>query len=168
MAPHVIAGTGKELDHKCINVPLVAWRPYRPTGKRVQTPVLQANAQIEIFNADQGPQESIDWSCIAAGQNMGASGSMVFRTVILPFAPPFAFANFAFCFVLNLNEYITALMTVGFAIETPPIELLAALRYGYTPVIASITVVFSLINVTVFSLIACFANLNRIWARWAD
>ena len=106
--------------------------------------------------------ESVDKSLIEASQTLGASNAVVFRTVILPIAAPFAFAGFAFCFVLSLNEYIIALMTVGFTVETLPIKIFNALRYGYTPVIASIAVVFLLINIAVFSLIAKFSNLTRI------
>ncbi|HUS54528.1 MAG TPA: hypothetical protein VMY41_11055 [Thermohalobaculum sp.] len=50
----------------------------------------------------------------------------------------------------------------GFNVETLAIRIFAALRYGYTPATASIAVVFLLIRVTVFSLIARSANLNRI------
>lgn len=106
--------------------------------------------------------ESVDQSLIEASQTMGANNATVFRTVILPIAAPFAFAGFAFCFVLSLNEYIIALMTVGFTVETLPIKIFNALRYGYTPVIASIAVLFLLINIAVFSLIARFSNLSRI------
>ena len=106
--------------------------------------------------------ESVDKSFVEASQTMGADSSQVFRTIIFPIAAPFAFAGFAFCFVLSLNEYIIALMTVGFTVETLPIKIFNALRYGYTPVIASIAVLFLIINVTVFSLIARFSNLSRI------
>ena len=106
--------------------------------------------------------ESVDSSLLEAAQTMGADDKTVFRTVILPIAAPFAFAGFAFCFVLSLNEYIIALMTVGFTVETLPIKIFNALRYGYTPVIASLAVVFLLINVFVFSLIAKFSNLSRV------
>ena len=44
---------------------------------------------------------------------MGASNAVVFRTVILPIAAPFAFAGFAFCFVLSLNEYIICVDDCG-------------------------------------------------------
>lgn len=106
--------------------------------------------------------ESIDKSLIEAAQTMGASGWTVFRTVIVPIAAPFALAGFAFCFVLSLNEYIIALMTVGFTVETLPVKIFNALRYGYTPVIASIAVLFLAVNITVFALIARFSNLARI------
>lgn len=106
--------------------------------------------------------ESVDRSVLEAAQTMGADEKTIFRTVILPIAAPFAFAGFAFCFVLSLNEYIIALMTVGFTVETLPIKIFNALRYGYTPVIASIAVVFLSINILVFSLIAKFSNLSRV------
>ena len=83
--------------------------------------------------------ESVDRSVLEASQTMGA---------------PFAVAGFALCFVLSLNDQIIALTTVGFTVETLPIKIFKALRYGYTPVIASIAVVFMLINILVFSLTA--------------
>ncbi len=106
--------------------------------------------------------ESIDKALIEASQTMGATGWTVFRTIIAPIAAPFALAGFAFCFVLSLNEYIIALMTVGFTVETLPVKIFNALRYGYTPVIASIAVLFLSVNIAVFSLIARFSNLARI------
>ncbi|WP_037313440.1 ABC transporter permease [Ruegeria halocynthiae] len=106
--------------------------------------------------------ESVDKELVEASRTMGATGWTVFKTVIFPIAAPFAFAGFAFCFVISLNEYIIALMTVGFTVETLPIKIFNALRYGYSPVIASIAVMFLVINVIVFSLIAKFSNLPRI------
>ena len=106
--------------------------------------------------------ESIDRALIEASQTMGADERTVFRTVILPIAAPCACAGFAFCFVLSLNEYIIALMTVGATVETLPIKIFNALRYGYTPVIASIAVLFVTVNIVIFALIARFSNLRRI------
>ena len=61
-----------------------------------------------------------------------------------------------------LNEYIIALMTVGFTVETLPIKIFNALRYGYTPIIASVAVVFLLLNIITFGLIARFSSLPRL------
>lgn len=106
--------------------------------------------------------ESVEREQIEAAQTLGADGRTVFRTITLPTVLPFAFAGFAFCFVLSLNEYVIALMTVGFTLETLPIKIFNALRYGYTPVIASIAVIFILINVVAFGLVARYSNLARI------
>ncbi len=106
--------------------------------------------------------ESIDRNLIEASHTLGADDRTVFRTIILPMALPYAIAGFAFCFVLSLNEYIIALMTVGFTYETLPIKIFNAIRYGYTPVIASIAVLFLVVNVVIFGLIAIFGNLPRM------
>lgn len=106
--------------------------------------------------------EGVDRSLMEAAQTMGADERTVFRTVIFPIAAPYAMAGFAFCFVLSLNEYIIALMTVGFTVETLPIKIFNALRYGYTPIIAAIAVMFLIINIVIFSLIARLGNLPRI------
>lgn len=112
--------------------------------------------------------ESIDRSLLEASSTLGADDKIAFRTVILPLALPYVIAGFAFCFVLSLNEYIIALMTVGFTYETLPIKIFNAIRYGYTPVIASIAVLFLVTNVVIFGLIARFGNLPRMLGALED
>ena len=85
---------------------------------------------------------SIDRSLVEAAATMGADDRTVFRTVVLPLIRPYMVSGFAFAFVLSLNEYIVAYMTVGFTMETLPIKIFNALRYGYTPTMASVTILF--------------------------
>jgi len=110
--------------------------------------------------------ESVRHEMIEAGQTLGADDVTVFRTVTLPIVRPYIISGFAFAFVLSLNEYIIAFMTVGFTVETLPIKIFNALRYGYTPVMASVAVVFILVNVLVFGLIARFGDLPRLLGAW--
>ena len=79
---------------------------------------------------------SIDRSLVEAAATMGADDRTVLRTVVLPLIRPYLVSGYAFAFVLSLNEYIVAYMTVGFTIETLPIKIFNALRYGYTPTMA--------------------------------
>ena len=109
---------------------------------------------------------SIDREMIEAGQTLGGGNWTVFRTIVLPVVRPYVFSGFAFAFVLSLNEYIIAFMTVGFTLETLPIKIFNALRYGYTPVMASVAVLFVVINVTIFSLIGRFGDLPRLLGAW--
>jgi putative spermidine/putrescine transport system permease protein len=99
---------------------------------------------------------------IEVGQTMGADDRTVFKTVILPLVLPYIISGFAFAFVLSLNEYIIAFMTVGFTVETLPIKIFNALRYGYTPVMASVAVLFIVINVLIFGLIGRYGNLPKL------
>ena len=69
----------------------------------------------------------------------------VFRTIVLPLVRPYLVSGYAFAFVLSLNEYIVAYMVVGFTMETLPIKIFNALRYGYTPTMAAVAVVFVLV-----------------------
>ena len=73
-----------------------------------------------------------------------------------------ALGRLAFAFVLSLNEYIVAYMTIGFTMETLPIKIFNALRYGYTPTMASVTVLFVAIAATIFGLVARFGDLPRL------
>ena len=93
---------------------------------------------------------------------MGADDRTVLRTVVLPLILPYLVSGYAFAFVLSLNEYIVAYMTVGFTMETLPIKIFNALRYGYTPTMASVTVFFVAIAALVFGLIARFGDIRRL------
>ena len=106
--------------------------------------------------------ESVSKEIIEAGQTLGAKDSTIFKTITLPLVLPYLISGFAFAFVLSLNEYIIAFMTVGFTVETLPIKIFNALRYGYTPVMASVAGLFIVINVVIFGLIGRFGNLPKL------
>lgn len=106
--------------------------------------------------------ESIDREIIEAAGTMGADSKMVFRTVVLPMVRSYMISGFAFCFVLSLNEYIVAYMVAGFTVETLPIKIFNALRYGYTPVMAAVTIFFVLLAALIFGLIGRFGDLPRL------
>jgi len=110
--------------------------------------------------------ESIEEEMLEAARTLGANNLNVIRTVVFPMARPYLISGFAFAFVLSLNEYIIAFMTVGFTVETLPIKIFNSLRYGYTPVMASVAVLFLFVNVLVFSLIGRFGNLPKLLGAW--
>ncbi|MCA1442601.1 ABC transporter permease [Ensifer sp. IC4062] len=105
---------------------------------------------------------SIDRSLVEAASTMGADERTVFRTVVLPLILPYIVSGYAFAFVLSLNEYIVAYMTVGFTMETLPIKIFNALRYGYTPTMASVTVLFVSTAAVIFGLVARFGDLPKL------
>lgn len=111
--------------------------------------------------------ESIEREMLEAGRTLGANNMTVFRTVVFPIVRPYLISGFAFAFVLSLNEYIIAFMTVGFTVETLPIKIFNSLRYGYTPVMASVAVLFIVTNVVVFTLIARFGDLPKLLGAWS-
>jgi putative spermidine/putrescine transport system permease protein len=111
---------------------------------------------------------AIERSLVEAAATMGANDRVIFRTVVLPLILPYLVSGYAFAFVLSLNEYIVAYMTVGFTMETLPIKIFNALRYGYTPTMASVTVLFLAIAALVFGLIARFGDLPKLLGAMAD
>jgi putative spermidine/putrescine transport system permease protein len=111
---------------------------------------------------------SIDREIVEAARTMGADDRIVLRTVILPLVGPYLLSGYAFAFVLSLNEYIVAYMVVGFTMETLPIKIFNSLRYGYTPTMAAVTVVFVAIAALIFGLVARFGDLPRLLGAWAS
>ncbi|MBX4977431.1 ABC transporter permease [Rhizobium lentis] len=105
---------------------------------------------------------AIDRSLVEAASTLGGDDRTVFRTVVLPMISPYIVSGYAFAFVLSLNEYIVAYMTVGFMLETLPIKIFNSLRYGYTPTMAAVTILFVATAAIVFSLVARFGDLPKL------
>ena len=105
---------------------------------------------------------SIDRSLVEAAATAGADDRTVFRTIILPLIVPYMVSGYAFACVLSLNEYIVAYMTIGFVTETLPIKIFNALRYGYTPTMAAVSVLFVALSAAVFGFVARFGDLPRL------
>ncbi|HWL70284.1 MAG TPA: ABC transporter permease [Geminicoccus sp.] len=110
---------------------------------------------------------AIDRQVIEAATTMGADEATVFRTVVLPLVRPYLISSYAFVFVLSLNEYIVAYMVAGFTVETLPIKIFNSLRYGYTPVMGVVAVVFVLLAALIFGLIARFGDLPKLLGAWS-
>lgn len=106
--------------------------------------------------------EGIDKQLLEAAHTMGANKRKTFMTVVLPLVRPYLISGFAFAFVLSLNEYIIAYMVAGFTAETLPIKIFNSLRYGYTPVMASVAVFFVVLAAVVFGLVARFGDLPKL------
>jgi putative spermidine/putrescine transport system permease protein len=111
---------------------------------------------------------SIDRSLVEVAATMGAGDRTIFRTVVLPLILPYLISGYAFAFVLSLNEYIVAYMTIGFTMETLPIKIFNALRYGYTPTMASVTILFVAIAAVIFGLVARFGDLPKLLGAMAS
>jgi putative spermidine/putrescine transport system permease protein len=111
---------------------------------------------------------SVDREIVEAARTMGASERVVLITVLLPLVGPYILSGYAFVFVLSLNEYIVAYMVAGFTTETLPIKIFNALRYGYTPTMASLSVVFVALAALIFGLVARFGDLPRLMGAWAS
>lgn len=111
--------------------------------------------------------DAIDPEMVEAAETMGADERTIFTTIVLPLIRPYIISGYAFAFVLSLNEYIIAYMVAGFTVETLPIKIFNALRYGYSPVMAAVAVLFVVTAVAVFGLIGRFGNLPRLLGRWS-
>jgi putative spermidine/putrescine transport system permease protein len=110
---------------------------------------------------------SIDRSAVEAARTLGADERTVFHTIVLPSIRPYIISGYAFAFVLSLNEYIVAYMVAGSTVVTLPIKIFNALRYGYTPVMASVSVFFVLAAALIFGLIARYGDLPRLLGAWS-
>lgn len=109
---------------------------------------------------------SIDRALVEAAESLGAHGSGLFRTVTWPLLRPYMITGFVFALVVSLNEYIIAYMVAGATVETVPVKVYNALRYGYSPVLAAVAVTFVTISFLCFGLIGRFGDLRRLMGAW--
>ncbi len=142
---------------------LAFWATVGLYGKMVATVVSHAVffVTLPLVTLSLG-FESIDREIVEAAQVLGADAREVFGSTVFPMIRSYLVSGFAFAFVLSLNEYIVAYMVAGFTVETLPIKIFNALRYGYTPVMAAVTLVFVLLAALVFGLIGRFGDLPRL------
>ena len=105
---------------------------------------------------------SIDPALTEAAATLGADDRAIFRTVVLPLILPYVVSGYAFAAVLSLNEYIVAYMTIGFVMETLPIKIFNALRYGYTPTMAAVSILFVAASAIVYGVVARFGDLLKL------
>ncbi|MGH6720333.1 MAG: ABC transporter permease [Alphaproteobacteria bacterium] len=110
--------------------------------------------------------EAIDREVIEAAETMGADRRTTFLTVVLPLIVPYMVAGYAFVFVLSMNEFIISYFLGQFVTVTLPVKVFGSLRSGYTPVIASVSVLFIVLAVVVFSLVARFGDLPKLLGAW--
>ncbi|MBT5435869.1 MAG: ABC transporter permease [Rhodospirillaceae bacterium] len=111
--------------------------------------------------------ESIDEEILEAGRTMGANSRKLFTSVVFPMVLPYMIAGYAFVLVLSMNEYIIAFFLGQHATLTLPVQILSSLRSGYTPVIAAVAVMFMILAIAIFGLIARFGDLPKLLGAWA-
>jgi putative spermidine/putrescine transport system permease protein len=109
--------------------------------------------------------QSIDPALVEAARTMGARDNDVLRTVLRPIVLPYLISGFVFVFVLSLNEYIIAYMVAGFEVETLPIKVFNNLRMGFTPTMCVGAVLFMLLGVAGFGLVAAIGDLPKLLGR---
>ncbi|MES0884965.1 ABC transporter permease [Roseibium sp. SCP14] len=106
--------------------------------------------------------ESISKEVLEAAETMGANRAQVFRTVVLPIITPFLVSSFAFVFVLSMNEFVISFFVGQSRIVTLPVQIFSSLRGGYSPTIASASVLFIMLSFIAFGLIGIFGNLPKL------
>jgi putative spermidine/putrescine transport system permease protein len=106
--------------------------------------------------------QSIDPALIDAARTLGARDSDVLRTVIRPIVLPYIICGLVLVFILSLNEYIIAYMVAGFEVETLPIKVFNNLRMGFTPTMCVGAVLFMLLGVLGFGIIALIGDLPKL------
>lgn len=92
-----------------------------------------------LSELDQGFEE--------ASMTLGGGPFTTFRRVTFPLIRANVAAGAIFTFILSMNEYVIAWILAGFSISTIPIQIFSSLRYSYSPIIASVSVVIIFVTI---------------------
>jgi putative spermidine/putrescine transport system permease protein len=112
--------------------------------------------------------QAVDPQLVEAARTMGARDNDVLRTVIRPVVMPYLISGFVFVFILSLNEYLIAYMVAGFEVQTLPIKVFDNLRMGFTPTMCVGAVLFMLLGMTGFGVVALMGDLPKLLGRRRD
>ena len=100
--------------------------------------------------------KGFDKYLLEAAQDLGASESRIFRSIILPLILPAIIAGWLLSFTLSLDDVIISSFVTGPSFEVLPIRVFSMVKVGVSPevnVLAALLLVISLTLVTVASLL---------------
>ena len=100
--------------------------------------------------------KGFDKYLLEAAQDLGASESRIFRSIILPLISPAIIAGWLLGFTLSLDDVIISSFVTGPSFEVLPIRVYSLVKVGVSPdvnVLATLLLVISLTLVTVASLL---------------
>ena len=105
---------------------------------------------------------SIDRSHLDAAATMGAEPATILRSVVFPQTLSYTVSGFFFALVLSFNEFIVMFFVSASSYTTVTLQIFNSLRNGFTPTMAVGAVLFILLSVVVFSLVARVGDLPRL------
>jgi putative spermidine/putrescine transport system permease protein len=105
---------------------------------------------------------SVDPALVEAARTLGARDEDILYTVLRPIVLPYVVSGTVFVFILSLNEYIIAYLVAGFEVETLPIKVFNNLRMGFQPTMCVGAVLFMLVSILAFSLVAVLGDLPKL------
>ena len=100
--------------------------------------------------------KGFDKYLLEAAQDLGASESRIFRSIILPLISPAIIAGWLLSFTLSLDDVIISSFVTGPSFEVLPIRVFSMVKVGVSPevnVLAALLLMISLTLVTVASLL---------------
>ena len=106
--------------------------------------------------------QAIDRAHLDAAATMGATESVVFRTIVLPLTLPYTVSGFFFTLILSFNEFIVVFFVSASSYSTVTLKIFNSLRNGFTPTMAVAAITFILSSILVFGLVARFGDLPKL------
>lgn len=106
--------------------------------------------------------QSIDRAHLDAAATMGATESVMLRTIVWPQTIPYTVSGLFFVMVLSFNEFIVMFFVSASAFTTVTLQIFNSLRNGFTPTMAVAAILFVSVSITAFALVARWGDLPRL------
>jgi len=94
-----------------------------------------------------------DRSLIRAAQNLGASGWMTFRRVIMPLIAPGMISGALFAFITSLDEIVAVLFLADVDQRTIPRQMWSGIREQISPTILAVATVLVMLSILLLTVV---------------
>jgi spermidine/putrescine transport system permease protein len=91
--------------------------------------------------------QDFDFSLVEAAMDLGASGWVTFRRILLPLLGPGILAGALMAFTLSIDDFVITFFVAGPGATTLPIQVYSMIKHGATPLINALSTL--LLTVTV-------------------
>ena len=95
---------------------------------------------------------SIDPDWVRAAEGLGATGPMVFKSVVMPNIVPGILGGGVFSFITSFDEVVISVFVSGYSSKTLPVKMWEEIRLEFTPVVSVSAVLMIALTILPFLL----------------
>lgn len=105
--------------------------------------------------------ETLDFSCIDAARDLGASGIRTFFSITLPLIFPAILSGMFLSFAMSFDDVIISVFCTGSTVNTLPVMVYTQLKTGVTPQINALCTLMLFVTLLFYALSAIIKKKNK-------
>ena len=106
--------------------------------------------------------KGFDNNVLEAAQDLGASESKIFRSIILPMIMPAVLSGWLLSFTLSLDDVIISSFVTGPGFEILPIRVFSMVKVGVSPEVNALASILLVISITMIAIISVLIKRKQL------